>query len=195
MQRTALKLITTTFAGLFSFSALADSLSIDLASDAVRIQYGSTVSMSADSEFEWDAGFLLVEGDNGESDRKLVTGTVRSIGDAGIAEHQVSAALGARAFWLNGEGFDAQAVGVGGEVSARLSGMDRIVFNGYAYYAPQILSFGDADAFLEWGGRAGYQVIRNGEVYVGYRQVKIEPTQGPDVTADTGFNLGMRFEF
>lgn len=188
--------------GLLAMSLLVTStaqaegfLALDLASKSARIQYASTATMSADSEFEWDAGFLLVEGDNGTADRKLVTGTIRSVGDAGVANHQVKAALGVRASWLNGSGFDAQALAVGGEVSARLQGMDRLVFSGYGYYAPQVLSFGDADAFLEWGASAGYQVLRNGEVYLGYRQVKFEPTQGSSVTADTGYHIGMKFGF
>lgn len=172
------------------------SLALDLSDDAVRVQYASTVSMSADSEFEWDAGFLLVEGDTGEGDRKLFTGTIRSVGDAGVAEHQVNAALGLRASWLNGRGFDAQALGVGGEISARFQGMDRLVFSGYGYYAPKVLSFGDADDFFEFGARAGYQVLRNGEVYLGYRRVAFDPKMsGGSVTADTGFHVGMKFGF
>jgi hypothetical protein len=176
--------------------AHASSLSLDLSDDAVRLQYASTVSMSADSEFEWDAGFLLVEGDNGDSDRKLFTGTLRSVGDAGVANHQVNAALGLRASWLNGRGFDAQALGVGGEVSARLQGMDRLVFAGYGYYAPKILSFGDAEEFFEFGASAGYQVLRNGEVFLGYRRVTFDPKQAAGtVTADTGFHVGIKFGF
>lgn len=171
------------------------TVGLDLSSDAVRLQVSNVANMSADTEVEWDAGFLRVEADNGGPSRSLVTGTLRSVGDAGIAHHQVNAALGVRAFWLNGGGFDAQALGVGGELSARLQGMDRLVFSGYAYYAPQIISFGDAEAFLEWGGNVGYQVLRNGEVFLGFRQVKVEPTQGPDLTMDTGFHLGMRFGF
>lgn len=185
--------------GLLAATVLASAaqaegfLALDLSDDTARLQYSNTASMSADSEFEWDAGFLLIEGDNGASDRKLFTGTIRSVGDAGVANHQVNAALGLRGSWLNGDGFDAQAVSVGGEVSARFQGIDRLVFSGYGYYAPKVLSFGDADAFLEWGARLGYQVLRNGEVFVGYRQVKLETDLGIDVTADTGYNLGIKF--
>lgn len=168
-------------------------VALDLSDDTARLQYSSTASMSADSEFEWDAGFLQIEGDNGASDRKLFTATMRSVGDAGVANHQVNAALGLRGSWLTSSGFDAQALSVGGEVKARFQGIDRLVFSGYGYYAPKVLSFGDADAFLEWGARLGYQVLRNGEVFVGYRQVKFETSLGNDVTADTGYNVGIKF--
>lgn len=194
--RTAISSATLVAASLVAPAYASGSLSLDLSDDAVRVQYASTVSMSADSEFEWDAGFLMVEGEGGSSDRKLFTGTIRSVGDAGVAEHQVNAALGMRAAWLNGSGFDAQALAVGGEVSARFQGMDRLVFAGYGYYAPKVLSFGDADDFFEFGARAGYQVLRNGEVYLGYRRVTFEPKLGGgSVTADTGFHLGMKFGF
>lgn len=187
-------LLTT--AMFFSAAALADGkVGLDLSSEALRVQVSNTANMSADAEVDWDAGFLRVESDNGGPTRSLITATVRSVGDAGVARHQVDAALGVRAFWLNGGGFDAQALGVGGALTARLDGMDRLVFSSYAYYAPQIISFGDADAFLEWGGDVAYQVLRTGEVYLGYRQVKVDPKQGADVTVDTGFHLGMRFGF
>lgn len=191
-----IKTTSLLLAGLFvAGTAAAGSIALDLSSDAVRLQLSNVANMSADTEVEWDVGFLRVEADNGGPSRSLITGTLRSVGDAGIAHHQVNAALGVRAFWLNGDGFDAQALGVGGALSARLQGMDRLVFSGYAYYAPQIISFGDADAFLEWGGNLAYQVLRNGEVFLGYRQVKVEPKQSSDITIDTGFHLGMRFGF
>lgn len=188
--------LLVSFGLLLATAAQADGkVGLDLSSEAVRIQVSNTANMSAESEVDWDAGFLRVESDNGGPTRSLITATVRSVGDAGVARHQVDAALGVRAFWLHGGGFDAQALGVGGALSARLDGMDRLVFTTYAYYAPQIISFGDADAFLEWGGDAAYQVLRTGEVYLGYRQVKVDPKQGSDLTVDTGFHLGMRFGF
>lgn len=190
------RLLLLTTAIFFSAAALADGkVGLDLSSEALRVQVSNTANMSVDAEVDWDAGFLRVESDNGGPTRSLITATVRSVGDAGVARHQVDAALGVRAFWLNGGGFDAQALGVGGALTARLDGMDRLVFSSYAYYAPQIISFGDADAFLEWGGDVAYQVLRTGEVYLGYRQVKVDPKQGADVTVDTGFHLGMRFGF
>lgn len=191
-KKSALLLTSLMMAGAAS---AAGTVGLDLSSDAVRVQLSNVANMSADTEVEWDAGFLRIEADNGGPSRSLITGTLRSVGDAGIANHQVNAALGVRAFWLNGGGFDAQALGVGGSLSARLQGMDRLVFSGYAYYAPQIISFGDAEAFLECGGNVAYQVLRNGEVFLGYRQVKVEPKQSSDVTIDTGFHLGMRFGF
>lgn len=197
-MKLSLRRVAVVLAGSFlattAVQADSGSLALDLSNDSVRVQYTSTATMSADSEFEWDAGFLLIENDS-TADRKLFTGTIRSVGDAGVADHQVTAALGLRASWLNGDGFDAQALGVGGEISARFQGIDRLVFSGYGYYAPKVLAFGDADEFFEFGARAGYQVLRNGDVYVGYRRVTFEPTGGSSVTADTGFHLGMKFGF
>lgn len=186
--------LTGLLAGFVPTSYAQGSLLLDLAHDAARVQYASTAAMSADAEFEWDLGLMLIEKNGGDS--TLFTGTMRSVGDIGVANpnHQVTAALGVRAFWLHGDGFDGQALGVGGELSARFDGIDRLVFAGYGYFAPQVLSFGDADELFEFGARAGYQVLRNGEVFVGYRRVVVD-VSGSDVTADVGFHLGMKFDF
>lgn len=196
-MRSVLRRFILVLVGLtaFGMAHAAGKVGLDLSSDSVRLQVSNTANMTADSEVDWDAGFLRVESDNSGPSRSLITGTIRSVGDVGAARHQVDAALGVRAFWLHGDSFDAQALGIGGSLTARLDGMDRLLFTGYVYYAPQIVSFGDADEFLEWGGDVAYQVLRTGEVYLGYRQVKIDPQQGADLTIDTGFHLGMRFGF
>ena len=170
------------------------SLSLDLADDAARIQYANVANMSADTEFEWDLGLLLTENDTNDDTGKLITATARSVGDTGVTDHEVTAALGVRAFWLHADEFDAQALAIGGEFSARLQGMDRLVFSGYGYYAPSILSFSDADEVFEIGLQAGYQVLRNGDVFLGYRRVTVDSDEKGGATLDVGFHIGLKFD-
>jgi hypothetical protein len=58
-----------------------------------------------------------------------------------------------------------------------------------------VLSFGDSDEFYEVEAWAGYSVLRDGEVYLGWRRIKTDFDDDGDTMIDTGFHVGLRVRF
>ena len=63
------------------------------------------------------------------------------------------------------------------------------------YIAPDVLAFGDAEQYLQISGHVSYNVIRDGHVFLGVRNVKGEFDDSPDITFDTGLHIGFRLKF
>ena len=72
---------------------------------------------------------------------------------------------------------------------------NRFAIGGELYYAPSIVSFNHADRYMEFGVRAGYSVLRNAEIYVGYRHVAAAFTSSSTVTLDNTFMVGLSLTF
>jgi len=69
------------------------------------------------------------------------------------------------------------------------------VLGGELYYAPNIVSFQNVDHYMQVSVRAGYEVLRNADVYVGYRHVSASFDGSQGVTLDSSFVLGMNLTF
>lgn len=87
------------------------------------------------------------------------------------------------------------ALPIGGFVNYTFPEYNRFSIGGSAYYAPDVLSFGDATTYSELNAWAGYSLLRNGEVYVGVRSIKAEFEVGPRLTLDSGLHVGLRLRF
>lgn len=196
MRNAKIALFSSAAALLVSLNSQADSLDLNFSGDSARLTYAASLPAQQGSELAWDAGYLFAENDANENLGVAHIG-IHTLGDVGAAPHKVVAGLGGRAMWFNADGLDADsvAIGIGGKVDIRLKGMDRIGFGGHIYYAPDVISFGDLDSAFEYQVWAGYQLLRTGDVYVQYRQVKAEHTTAGDFTVDNGVNVGIKLSF
>ena len=196
MRNANIVLLTAATAFFTSLTAQASSLDLNISDDSARLTYAATLPAQNQSELEWDAGYLFTESNDDENIGVAHLG-IHTQGDVGAAPHKVVAGLGGRALWLNAEDLDvdAVAVAIGGKLEARIKGYDRIGFGGHIYFAPDVISFGDLDSALEYQAWVGYQLLRTGDVYLKYRQLKVEHDTAGDITVDNGFNLGIRLSF
>ncbi len=105
--------------------------------------------------------------------------------------------VGGRFFFINpdGPGGNGTALGVGGFARYTLPEYNRIALSGHAYFAPNIVAFGNADRFFEYAFRVEYNILRQANVYVGYRHVSTDFSGGPTLTMDTGLHVGLRITF
>jgi len=69
--------------------------------------------------------------------------------------------------------------------------------NGELYYAPSVLSYQNADSFLEYRASYDIQIIKNGNVTLGYRRVETnyEVNQGGDFTYNSSWYIGFKIGF
>ena len=139
-------------------------------------------------------GSLLHHQDNGN-----VLGVAGYLtGAAAGGNAPLEAGLGLKLSWIDhdrGLEEDGGALAIGGFLRYTLPEYDRFAVGGGLYYAPDVLSFGDVQDHLELSGWASYSVIRQAELYLGWRSVKTDFDDEGEVTLDTGFHLGLRARF
>jgi len=69
--------------------------------------------------------------------------------------------------------------------------------NGELYYAPSVLSFSDADSFLEYRLSYDIEIIKNGMVTMGYRSLdtNYDAAKGGDFTYNSYWYVGFKINF
>ena len=175
---------------LLSPAAGATTLDLNVNDDAARLTL--IWPLPGDSILELDGGWLH------DQDRGDVAHVgVHLTGAASAEPNPVLGGLGVRLAYLDADGSSATgtALGIGGFLRYALPNYNRINLGAHLYFAPDVLSFGDADQYREVGLRIGYNFLRDADVYLGYRNVKGKFDDFPDVTFDTGLHLGVRLSF
>jgi hypothetical protein len=175
---------------LVAQSALADSLDLNLRSDAVQFTYGRSYRAA-----EVAAGALWKEKENDSS-----TGWAAHLGFLASGEQESrqsrwQAGVGGRLYFARVGSTDALGLALGGRL--RWSPGDApIGLGAYGFFAPDILTGLDARRFWEAGAQVELEVVRNtANVYVGYRKMDMRLENGVDMTLGTGGHVGLRIVF
>jgi len=87
------------------------------------------------------------------------------------------------------------ALALGGKVHYVPADYNRFNVGAYLWFAPNVLAFDKMDKYQEIGVYAGYNVLRDADVFVGYRSVKGGFKDFGDITMDTGLHFGIRANF
>ena len=184
-QHTALFLLLSTAA----CAAQGANLDFNLASNAVAVDYTANLT---ESGLEGDLLYLhhTDKVDIGAAGLDLV-------GNASPVGSPLIFGVGAKLFYLNPKGGEGSgsALGVGTHVRYTWPDYNRFVLGGQLYYAPNIVSFQNVSHFMLVGVDAGYEVLRNADVYLGYRHVTASFNGSQDVTLDTSFMVGLNLTF
>ena len=179
--------------------AHAAGLDINLSDQALRGAFsGSLTDVFPRVSGLYEFGVLLGDED-GRSFQQAHAGMLVT-GDAGAQQANVTAGLGGRIAFLNGDdvnGGDMSggALALGGMIEARLPAFNRIGVIAYAYGAPKASSFGNYESYLEYAVALDYQVLRNASLYAGYRQLKVDVEDIGNGSVDNGWHLGLRLNF
>lgn len=179
---------------LLSSSSLAmgGTLDLNLSGDAVRLDFATPMSASG---LEADVSFLHHEEDNGV-DADIAGLGLHLVDDAAQNVNPFRVGIGAKLFFMDTEVLDGGALGVGGFFRWTLPQYNRFALGGSVHFAPDVVSFGDAETFLAYTVRGEYEILRQANVYIGYRRVRAEFTGVPDkVTLDSGVHFGIRITF
>lgn len=170
--------------------AQGSGLDVNISNHSLRAAYDTELTLSGlDLSFEG-----LHNTDNGDfADVGL---GLRANANPGGSP--VYATIGVKALWINPDYSGVSqgtALALGGGIDAVLPQYNRIVFGGYFYWAPNVTSFGQTRRFLEEEVRAGYRVLPNGTVYLGYRHVTSRFHNTDSLVLDNGINLGFSLRF
>lgn len=172
-----------------TFGATADNLDVNLGSNAAAVGYSATLTNTG---LEGSLGYLHHTDtvDIGSLGLGLV-------GNASPVGSPLLFGVGGKLLFISPENNvnNGVAIGLGAHFHYVWPSYNRFAIGGEVYYAPNIVSFSHADRYLEFGVRAGYSVLRNAEVYIGYRHVSAAFTGTPSLTLDNTFMAGLSLSF
>jgi len=87
------------------------------------------------------------------------------------------------------------ALAIGGKVIYVPAQYNRVKATAEVWFAPDVLAFDKLDKYQEIALSIGYNVIRDADVFLGYRNLKAGFKSLGDGTLDTGFHAGIRVKF
>jgi len=171
----------------------AQEIDMTLSNDSAQFRY-ITHSNAGFGDSEIDFGVLYTN-----SDEVMGMLGLMVVDDAGSGSPGLKVGLGIKAFTVSATkagDFDAAALSLGAELNYTLPGFsDRLALNGQIFYAPDIVSFMDANRYMYSTARVEYEVLPQAVVYLGYRRVRIGLSEMPSVTLDSDTHLGVQFYF
>ena len=175
--------------GLASAQMTGKALDINLNDDAVRMGFAWRLG---DPKYLAGIGWLYSD-DKGD----VIHGSFHLVDAASGSGTALQAGLGVRLVHTRTDPntFDGTALALGGFARYTLPNANRYNIAGYGYYAPDITSFGDQSEYYEVGVRAGYSVLRDGDVYLGLRRIEAKYDGAGRFTLDSGLHVGFEIRF
>lgn len=168
-------------------AAAALSIGLNLSDDAAELK---VANRAQDGMLETQFSFLH------EQNRGDVAGiALHMVDDANPGGAPLNVGIGGRALFVDTDGPNGGGLALGGHFRFTLPDMDRLGIGGELYYAPSIVAGGDLDRHLQWSLRGEYQILRQANVYIGYRQVRPAFEEGGSFRLDSGIHAGLRLDF
>lgn len=168
--------------------AFAGDVDLSLTNDSVK---GQVNFFGTNNDIQLGTGYTYHEGG-----RDIFNADFHAQGRTAIGNLPTTAGIGMRGiFWDQGRA-DGGALGLGGFATVNIPNVPGLSFTGGLHYAPSILSFGDSDDMTSLELRGSYGVIRNAEVFAGYRYLNTDiENSSRDVNLDEGVMAGMKIFF
>ena len=174
--------------GWLTGSSLADSVSVDLNDDALRLSYQHSLAKNYESEFAWvhtkdigntvSGGFTLTQ----------------------VLNNDITANIGGKALFQQHDNLpDGMAMAVGGSLRITPAANKNIALTGSLFFAPNVLSFGDMDNYQEIEIRGEYKFSEQLIAYAGYRNNRADYNMNSvkvkNVDLYDGMMIGAQFKF
>ncbi|WP_303290665.1 YfaZ family outer membrane protein [Marinobacter sp. SS5-14b] len=168
---------------------MAADLDLSLTNDSVK---GQVNFFGTQEELQLGAGYTYREGS-----RHIGNVDFHAQGRTALGNLPTTAGIGMRGIAWDDDQVDGGAIGLGGFATVNIPDVPGLSFGGNLHYAPSILSFGDSDDMTSLELRGSYRVIRNAEVFLGYRYLNTELdfAGNPDINLDEGVLAGMKIFF
>jgi hypothetical protein len=179
MRRYFIGFILLVLAGV----ARGDGLDIFVNNDTVSVDYLTTYRGS-DLSF----GFLTSTSSNW-----VAHGGLLVLGREYGSGSKIEGGLGAKIYVASAGGNSVTAAAIGGQI-AYFPQSSKFGIGGYAYFAPDIITFGGT-GLTEYGVRAEFQMVETASAYVGIHNIAITPDGVGTVTVNDGLHVGINLRF
>ncbi|OEY65181.1 YfaZ family outer membrane protein [Marinobacter sp. X15-166B] len=172
---------------LLAAPVFASDFDLSLTNDSVK---GQVNFFESRSDLQLGAGYTYHEGG-----RHIGNVDFHAQGRTALGNLPTTAGIGMRAVGWDDDRLDGGAVGLGGFATVNIPTLPGFSVHGSAHYAPSILSFGDTDSLTSLELRASYRVIRNAELFGGYRYLKSDFDGPGSIKLDKGLLAGLKIYF
>ena len=188
----ALRLIALVLCAMISSSLYARTFDINLSSDAAQFKYASLIGATNYGRTELGFGFLYNEDDNMLGEISLLV-----IDEAGTKSPGLELGVGPKLYIADPDdpSIDFVAIGLGGQLRYKNLNVPRVVYGASLFYAPSIVSFGDADQMYEFDMRIEYELLPTANIYLGYRSIQADIKNRKDIEIDESAMIGLQFKF
>ena len=173
--------------GIAAAPVMAADVDLSLTSDSVKAQFNA---MNTNSELQFGGGYTYHEGS-----RHILNADFYAQGRTAIGNLPTTAGIGLRGIGWEDDPGDGGAVMPGGFATLNVPDVPGLSFTGRLHFAPSILSFGDSDRMTSLELRTSYRIIRNAEVFAGYRYLNTDFEGPADLNLDEGVLAGMKLFF
>ncbi|TYC58010.1 hypothetical protein FMN52_15840 [Marinobacter sp. BW6] len=168
--------------------AFAGDVDLSLTNDSVK---GQVNFFGTNNDIQLGTGYTYHEGG-----RDIFNVDFHAQGRTAIGNLPTTAGIGMRGIAWDQSRADGGALGLGGFATVNIPNVPGLSFTGGLHYAPSILSFGDSDDMTSLELRGSYRVIRNAELFAGYRYLNTDiENSSRDVNLDEGVMAGMKIFF
>lgn len=175
----------------FSTTVLADAFDVNMNDTSVQLQYRASMGHDTLGRSELHFGYLYANKNNSFGDLGILVQD-----EVGSNAPGVTVGVGLKGVIARSQNnFNATALAIGGLVRFAPFTDTRFGISGLVYLSPNIVTFGDADRFIETGVKLDYEVIPQAVVYLGYRKIKFNLNAGSDGTLNEGVNVGVKISF
>jgi len=172
--------------------AVADTLDIGLSNSTAQFKYGVPSGIAGKSEVYAELMYNNVNSVIGgvgllvANDELTVPGLTIGVGAKAVAATVKETPTRQKT----------SAVALGAQVRYELPSDRRVAFSGEFYYAPEIITYGDAQRYQQYGARAEFSISPQMQVYAGYRktQFTLKPS-GINVALINGPHVGVQLSF
>jgi YfaZ precursor len=173
-----------------TFAVQANNLDLNLGSNAAAVDFSANITTTG---LVGDLGYL-----HHTDQVDIGSAGLQVMGDSNPAGSPFIFAVGGKLFFIspkqNNVG-NGTVLGLGGRFSYTWPSYNRFKIGGELYYAPNIVSFNNADRYLQYSVNAGYEILHNADLYVGYRHISAAFTNTGTITLDNTFMVGFNLSF
>src|SRR5680860_1534966 len=167
--------------------AFASDLDLSLTNDSVK---GQVNFFGTNNDLQLGAGYTYHEGS-----RHIGNVDFHAQGRTALGNLPTTAGLGMRLIGWDDDRVDGGALALGGYATVNIPDVPGLSVTGGLHYAPSILAFGDSDDMTSLEARVSYRVIRNAELFAGYRYLDTDLDGRGDLNLDEGLMAGMKLYF
>ena len=170
---------------LASLTAAAGTLDVNLSNDTLEAKFDQPVGAAT-----WTFGGMY----NRDDKNYLLDIGLLAAGDGAVGNSRFSGGLGGKIYTVHVGDSNVGALALGGELRW-FPGNGPFALGGYAWFAPNVVTFIDGKDFYDTGLRAEVEVFRNSFAYIGYRWTRAKLEDGSQPYVDRGGFLGIMVKF
>ena len=183
-----LSFLTLSILSVFPIHSYANTLAVDIGNDTFSAEFSKSNS-AEDATFT--IGAISAEDDHKLYHFKaLVTGELES-------NENIKASLGGKVYYadLASPSDNLTALSLGGDIEYSLPQNDKVKFGLSLFVAPKVTISNDFDLLTDFTISASYEVLKNGSVYLNYRNLKVSHENGGSFHVNDSVNIGLNLTF